>query len=132
MQQEFRIEPQEPESTRYTAAFEACWSVHRYGTKLTAWKAGVKKEFTPANWLWPQEYLEKRHKLDLKWIEGKYIPHLSSIINGERWHDNYPKKKQDRYDAATQELPRRMSPEQEAAAREAGKRALQELKGIVH
>ncbi len=132
MQQEFRIEPQEPESTRYTAAFEACWSVHRYGTKLTAWKAGVKKEWTPGNWLWLQEYLEKRHKLDLKWIEGKYIPHLSSIINGERWHDSYQKKKQDRYDAATQDLPRRMSPAEEQAAREAGERALQELKGLVH
>jgi hypothetical protein len=37
------------------------------------------------------EHLEERKRLDAKWIEGKYIPHLSSWLNGHRWEDAYPK-----------------------------------------
>jgi len=34
-------------------------------------------------------HLEERKKYDAKWVEGKYIPHLSSWLNGHRWEDEY-------------------------------------------
>ena len=89
--------PTEPPTTKYTPAFESCWRVHRVGSKLKAWKAGEKAGWSDGNWLWLEQYLTKRWKDDAKWIEGKYIPHLASIINGERWTDDY-KKISKRYD----------------------------------
>ena len=86
--------PQEPPSTQYSPAFEACWKSHPVGTKKTAWKAGEKNEWSDANWVWLERYLVKRWKEDAKWNEGTYIPHLSSIINGERWTDSYKKLRQ--------------------------------------
>lgn len=85
--------PKEPPTTKYSRAFEDCWKVHSVGTKKAAWNAGQKADWDDGNWVWLQRYLEKRHKEDAKWIEGKYVPHLSSIINQERWTDPYPKKK---------------------------------------
>ena len=83
--------PTPPRSTNYSEAFEKCWKVHAVGNKKAAWKAGEKAGFTEANWIWLRDYLERRHKDDAKWIEGKYVPHMSSIINGERWDDPYKK-----------------------------------------
>lgn len=84
-------EPQQPPVTQYSRAFETCWSQHEVGTKKTAWNAGKKAGWTDANWLWLAAYLERRHKEDVKWREGKYVPHLSTLINQERWTDVYKK-----------------------------------------
>ena len=81
--------PTPPKTTQYSPAFESCWKVHNVGNKKAAWKAGEKAGFTDSNWLWLENYLKKRHQDDLKWKEGKYVPHLSSIINAERWDDPY-------------------------------------------
>ena len=85
--------PQEPPTTAYSPAFEQCWRVHKVGNKKAAYKAGEKARWTDANWVWLERYLTKRWKEDAKWLEGKYVPHLSSIINQERWTDVYPRKK---------------------------------------
>ena len=96
-------EPQPPPETRYTAAFERCWKQHSVGVKKTAFKAGEKAGWTDSNWDWLALYLERRHKDDVKWLEGTYIPHLSSIINGERWTDPYKRKSKDRWQRANEE-----------------------------
>ncbi len=118
--------PQEPPTTRYSSAFEAAWRAHPVGNKLRAWKAGEKAGWSDGNWKWLEQYLTKRHKEDVKWLEGIYIPHMSSIINGERWTDTYRKKKLDRYDKANQEVEASVpaDPEVARAAIEAAKRAL--------
>ena len=85
--------PSPPPETKYSDAFERCWKVHSVGTKKTAYAAGVKAGWSAGNWAWLERYLECRHKDDEKWLEGTYIPHLSSIINGERWADSYTRKK---------------------------------------
>ena len=89
--------PQEPPTTKYSAAFERCWKAHPVGVKKTAWNACNKAGFTESNWNWLEDYLIKRHKDDVKWLEGKYVPHLSTFINQERWQETY-KKRQMRYD----------------------------------
>ena len=81
--------PEEPPTTNYSLAFEKAWKVHPVGTKKAAWLAGKKAGFTEGNWTWLTNYLEKRHKNDVKWLEGKFVPHLSTFINQERWTDNY-------------------------------------------
>lgn len=105
--------PEPPPSTRYSKAFEDCWKVHMVGNKKAAWNAGKKARWTDANWVWLMQYLERRHKDDELWVKGardsktgetkKYIPHLSSIINGERWNDNYKKIKRDRFDRVNEQ-----------------------------
>ena len=99
------MNPEPPPTTKYSQAFENCWKEHRVGTKLTAWKAGEKKGFTDSNWAWLENYLRGRHKDDKKWIEGTYIPMLSTLINQERWTDNYQKMNRPAWDR--QEEPER-------------------------
>ena len=81
---------EKPPSTKYSGAFEAAWAVHRVGNKLAAWRAGVKREWTPANWTWLGRYLEQRNKDDYLWLTGK-VHHMSTIINQEKWEENYRK-----------------------------------------
>ena len=122
--------PVPPPSTKYSQAFEECWKVHRVGDKKKAWKAGLKAGWNDGNWIWLRNYLEKRHREDAKWKEG-YVLHLATIVNGERWFDEYPKIKGDRYDqaeAARAQQPR--ASEQEKAA--AAAKALEQLRGMVH
>ena len=85
------LPPTEPPSTAYTIAFERCWKVHPKGVKKAAWNAGQKAGWHDGNWRWLEDYLTRRHKDDQKWREGKYIPHLSTFINQERWTDHYRK-----------------------------------------
>lgn len=99
-----------PPTTQYSDQFEKLWKdeINRrkdkatLGNKKAAWKAGQKAEWTEENWAWLNEYLAKRHEEDVKWIAGVYVPHVSSIINQERWTDVYEKAKRhiDRYDNA--------------------------------
>jgi hypothetical protein len=124
------FEPKEPPTTSYTPAFERCWRAHPVGVKKTAWKAGIKNEWSSQNWDWLANYLEKRHKEDVKWIEGTYVPHLSSIINGERWTDPYQKVKRDRYERANDEATREMAPQERAAAEAAARKAFAALKAV--
>ena len=120
--------PEPPKSTRYSQAFEDCWKVHAVGNKKAAWKAGQKAEFGDANWVWLRNYLEKRWREDAKWAEGTYVPHLSTIINGERWDDPYPKIK--KLAQKSDDFRRRpVDWEASAAARD---RALAELRGEMH
>ena len=95
-----------PKSTKYSDAFEATWKAHPHGVKKAAFKAGAA--FSESEWLGLQHYLEKRHTADLKWLEGTYVPHLSTFINQERWTDEYEKKwtvkrREDKYDRANAE-----------------------------
>lgn len=135
MSELFHVEPKEPPTTSYSPAFERCWKVHSVGTKKTAWQAGVKNQWDSSNWEWLTNYLERRHKEDVKWIEGKYVPHLSSIINGERWTDPYQKVKKTRHQQANEEFDesmREMTPDQQAAAQEAGRKALEIMKELTN
>ena len=85
--------PTPPPQTKYSQAFEKCWKQHSVGTKKSAYNAGIKAGWSDGNWAWLERYLEERHRLDAKWLEGTYIPHLTSIINGERWDDPYARVK---------------------------------------
>ncbi len=125
--------PERPRTSTYTPAFEACWRVHKVGNKKAAYKAGKNAGFRQENWAWLTQYLEQRHKDDAKWIEGKYIPHLSSIINQERWDDPYEKVKPqvDRYDKANDENPNiELTDAQRQKAREAMHRGLASLRVV--
>ena len=117
---------QPPPETKYSAAFERCWKEHRVGTKKTAWKAGEKAEWTDGNWEWLARYLEGRHKDDQKWLEGTYIPHLSSIVNGERWTDPYKRRTVDRWQKAN-DTEFTETPEEAAAKIAAAQRERDEL-----
>lgn len=144
-EQIFETQPRPPKSTDYSRGFEDCWAVHRVGNKKSAWKAGEKAGFDESQWLWLQNYLERRWKEDVLWVKGardpktgevkKYIPHLSSIINQERWDDPYEKVKivLDRHDHANKQNPMRpMTAEERQRADIAGAKALEELRGIFH
>jgi len=96
--------PSPPPETKYSDAFERCWKVHSVGTKKTAYAAGVKAGWSDGNWAWLEQYLEERHRLDAKWLEGTYIPHLSSIINAERWSDPYARVKKGRMTESPQHV----------------------------
>ena len=87
-----------PPTTKYSMAFERAWKAHPVGTKKAAWNAGKKAGFDDENWRWLEDYLATRHKRDEKWREGKFVPHLSTFINNERWEDNY-KRISVKYDA---------------------------------
>jgi hypothetical protein len=119
-----------PKSTQYSIAFERCWSVHRVGNKKAAWKAGNNSNFTDSTWLWLEEYLTHRWKNDERWLEGKYVPHLSSIINQERWDDPYKKVQvhRDRYDKANEQAFIPMTDEQRESSRLAYQKAMAELR----
>lgn len=105
--------PTPPKTTKYSSAFESCWKVHSIGNKKSAWKAGIKAEFTDSTWAWLENYLIARHKDDAKWIEGKYVPHLSSIINAERWDDRYKRVNRARVQWSDDEF--KETPEEAAA-----------------
>ena len=95
------VTPVMPPLTQYSRAFERCWKAHNVGVKKAAWQAGVKHNWTDSNWAWLEQYLIRRHSDDVKWLEGKYVPHLSSLINQERFdEENYQRKKPDRWEAA--------------------------------
>lgn len=122
--------PEEPPTTRYSPAFEQCWSVHRVGVKKAAWNAGKKAGWTDAHWTWLRDYLERRHREDAKWKEG-YVLHLSTIINQERWTDEYPRIKKDRYDRAEEQRRDSASPEAMNAAGQAELQRLRDM-GVLH
>lgn len=119
-----------PKSPKYSIAFERCWAIHRVGNKKAAWKAGNNAGFTDSTWLWLEEYLTQRWKNDERWLEGKYVPHLSSIINQARWDDPYKKVQihRDRYDKANEQAFTPMTDEQREASRLAYEKAMAELR----
>ena len=77
----------------YPREFERVWQEHRFGAKYEGFKAwkkeGFDKNAEENDWL--VNYLTRRHKEDVRWLEGKYVPHLSSFINQRRWEDAYQK-----------------------------------------
>ncbi len=114
----------------YPREFDRLWRSHKVGVKFNAYKAwlklGLDKDHVENDWL--INYLDKRHKEDAKWVEGKYVPHLSSFLNGRRWEDEYPKIRRlhshQPFVQETQEV-KRASPETISAE-------LAKLKGILH
>ena len=77
----------------YPRDFERIWQEHAVGVKKAAFDAWKKQAFTPEENNELIIHLKRRHKDDRKWVEGKYVPHLASFINGRRWEDNYERAK---------------------------------------
>ena len=73
----------------YPADFEEIWKRHPVGVKKLGYDAWRKLKLTPAENVELCEYLERRHRDDVKWLEGTFVPHLSSFLNGRRWEDDY-------------------------------------------
>jgi hypothetical protein len=73
----------------YPPEFESLWSRHPVGVKKLGYDAWKKLKLTAEENAELAAYLERRHRDDEKWVEGKYVPHLSTFLNGRRWEDNY-------------------------------------------
>ena len=78
---------------QYPSWFENLWAAHPVGVKRLAFKAAEKLDLTEEDKEYLVSYLKKRHKEDKKWIEGTYVPHLSTFLNQARWEDGYDKVK---------------------------------------
>ena len=75
----------------YPADFELIWQVHPVGIKKLGFDAWRKLKLTEAENAELIAHLVQRHKDDVKWLEGKYVCHLSSFLNSRRWEDEYKK-----------------------------------------
>jgi len=79
-----------PLKQTYSYEFERFWkSYPRKVNKGQAWKAFEKMKFTALDVDELVAHLEERKKFDAKWLEGKFVPHAASFINGHRWEDEY-------------------------------------------
>lgn len=82
----------------YSSVFERFWSAYPAQgrvSKGTAYRAFQKLKFTDEEANELVLYLEGRKKNDQKWVEGKYIPHATSFLNGHRWLDDYPRARRE-------------------------------------
>lgn len=77
----------------YPHEFERIWKSHPVGVKKLAFEAWKKQKFTAAENDELVLHLDRRHRDDRKWVEGKYVPHLSTFINQRRWEDDYVRVK---------------------------------------
>lgn len=75
----------------YPPDFEALWQAHPVGVKKLGYDAWKKLRLDPAENQELLDHLVQRHKDDEKFLEGKFVPHLSSFLNGRRWEDQYKK-----------------------------------------
>lgn len=73
----------------YPADFLAIWSEHPVGVKKLGYEAWLKLKLTDEENAELVAYLAQRHRDDVKWLEGTYVPHLSTFLNGRRWEDDY-------------------------------------------
>lgn len=86
-----------PLRNNYTADFERFWAAYpRQGkvSKGAAFKAFEKLKLTSEEVDELVLYLERRKRDDVKWVEGKYIPHATSFLNQHRWEDEYQRIRQ--------------------------------------
>jgi hypothetical protein len=77
---------------KYPEGFERFW--REYPLKVnkgSAFKAWEKLKLSSEDVDELVLHLHKRKKDDAKWLEGKFIPHASSFLNGHRWEDEYQK-----------------------------------------
>lgn len=78
----------------YGYDFERFWkSYPRKVNKGQAYKAFQKLKLSTKDVDELVMHLERRKKDDAKWVEGKFIPHAASFLNGHRWLDDYEKVK---------------------------------------
>jgi len=77
----------------YPHDFERLWKAHPVGVKKPAFDAWKKLKLTADDNNELVVHLDRRHKDDARWIEGKYVPHLSSFLNQRRWEDDYRRVK---------------------------------------
>jgi hypothetical protein len=78
----------------YDPAFERFWS--EYPVKVNkgaAFKAWEKLKLSPEDVDELVLHIHRRKKDDAKWLEGKFIPHAASFLNGHRWEDVYQRAK---------------------------------------
>lgn len=73
----------------YPADFEALWAAHPVGVKKLAFDAWKKLKLDDGENAELIAHLVQRHKDDVKWLDGTFVPHLSSFLNGRRWEDQY-------------------------------------------
>jgi hypothetical protein len=73
----------------YPQEFERLWKAHPVGVKKPAFDAWKKLKLTADENAELLTHLQRRHKADVKWIEGKYVPHLSTFLTQRRWEDEY-------------------------------------------
>lgn len=115
----------------YGPKFEAFWKAYpRKVNKGAAFKAFEKLKLSSDEvdeLVW---HIERRKRDDAKWIEGKFIPHAASFLNGHRWLDDYEKVRQH----WTQRQPQQSEPEPEPryASPETVQRELEKLKRTLH
>lgn len=78
----------------YGYDFERFWKVYPVKVnKGTAFKAFQKLKLSSEDVDELIAHLEERKKKDAKWVEGKYVPHCATFLNGHRWEDEYQKTK---------------------------------------
>lgn len=73
----------------YPEQFEAIWRAHPVGVKKLGYDAWKKLKLSDSENAELVDYLNQRHRDDVKWLEGTFVPHLSSFLNGRRWEDEY-------------------------------------------
>ena len=79
----------------YPHDFEKIWRVYpNPANKFTAFKAFDKLDLDDAEVEELFQHISVRAKKDVKWLGDpktgrKYIPHLSTFLNGRRWEDFY-------------------------------------------
>jgi len=79
----------------YSHDFERFWREYpRKVNKGAAWKAWQRLKLSSEDVDELVLHLERRKREDAKWIEGKFIPHAASFLNGQRWEDEYERVRQ--------------------------------------
>jgi len=100
----------------YPQEFERLWKAHPVGVKKPAFDAWRKLKLTSEETRELTEYLIARHRDDRKWIEGVFVPHLTTFLNQRRWEDEYERVRRPRETTSTvtQELWQKMGYASEA------------------
>ena len=79
-----------PIRKEYPRAFEKLWRAYpRNEAKGAAFKAFEKLDPTDEDLEFLINHIELRKRRDARWIEGRYVPHLSTWLNQARWDDEY-------------------------------------------
>ena len=92
----------------YPEDFEALWRAHPVGVKKLGYDAWKKLKLDASENSELVAHLVQRHKDDAKWLEGTFVPHLSSFLTGRRWEDEYKKIWRRESTAPPQEVWQRM------------------------
>ena len=80
--------------TNYGIRFERLWKEYpRKVAKGAAFKAFEKLNLSDEDVEELVEHVMLRCRVDAKWVEGKYIPHLATFLNQHRWNDEYQRIK---------------------------------------